>query len=89
MEKFCKMIEKRYELKEGTKTSYLLQEEKTSELTQEFYENIVSASPFFRRIGGTETHVKNYTKYGYLTIKLTSKSPDKNIKVIREFIFNF
>jgi N-acetyl-anhydromuramyl-L-alanine amidase AmpD len=42
---------------------------------------------FFRRLGGSESVQRAYTCYGYKVDKLTSTSPDKQTKVIREFNF--
>lgn len=78
---------KRYELKEGTKTVYLLEEETTENITQEQAHNIVDACRFFRNLGGSETLQKNYTKYGYLPSRLISKSPDRKTKVERTFSY--
>lgn len=63
-------------------------ETKTIDKTQ--YDNITNTETlkWFRRLGGSETATKSYTSRGYNVVKLISKSPDKSIKVIREFNFN-
>ena len=63
-------------------------ERKTIDLIQ--YNNItnVDTLKWFRRLGGSETAKKNYTSRGYMITKLTSTSPDRTIKVVREFNFN-
>jgi hypothetical protein len=63
-------------------------ERKTIDLIQ--YNNItnVDTLKWFRRLGGSETAKKNYTSKGYMITKLTSTSPDRTIKVVREFNFN-
>jgi hypothetical protein len=62
-------------------------ERKTIDLTQ--YDNITNEDTlkWFRRLGGSETAKKNYTSRGYIITRLTSTSPDKTIKVVREFNF--
>lgn len=71
-------------IENGTKTI----EVKTIDLKQ--YNNIVDANTLkcFRRLGGSETARRNYTSQGYNVTKLISTSPDKSIKVIREFNFD-
>ena len=63
-------------------------ERKTIDLIQ--YNNItnVDTLKWFRRLGGSETAKKNYTSRGYIITRLTSTSPDRTIKVVREFNFN-
>ena len=63
-------------------------ETKTIDKTQ--YNNITNTETlkWFRRLGGSETATKSYTSRGYNVVKLISKSPDKSIKVIREFNFD-
>jgi hypothetical protein len=74
----------------NTKTTYILEEEITENLTKEQYTNITSDDTlkWFRRLGGIETAQRGYTCSGYLITKLTSKSPDKQLKIIRTFKFN-
>jgi len=74
----------------NTKTTYILEEEITENLTKEQYTNITSDDTLklFRRLGGIETAQREYTCSGYLITKLTSKSPDKQLKIIRTFKFN-
>lgn len=71
-------------IENGTKTV----ENKTIDFKQ--YNNIVDPNTlkWFRRLGGSETARRNYTNQGYLVTKLISTSPDKSIKVIREFNFD-
>lgn len=53
----------------------------------EYYMNIIDAVPFFRGLGGTETVRTEYTRWGKLPAKITSTSPDRESRTIREFIF--
>jgi len=86
----CKMTTETYELKDGTKTSYVLVEREEKLLTEDHYNNMTSADTqkYFRRLGGSETATKGYTRKGYNVVKLVSKSPDKSIKKIRTFDFD-
>jgi len=43
---------------------------------------------WFRRLGGSESAQRGYTCRGYRVVKLTSTSPNKQSKTIREFKFN-
>ena len=74
----------------NTKTTYILEEEKTDTITKEQYNNITNNDTlkWFRRLGGSETAQRGYTCRGYLITKLTSKSPYGDTKVIRTFKFN-
>lgn len=62
----------------------------TKTIDKKQYDNITNKDTlkWFRRLGGSETATKNYTSRGYNVTKLISKSPDKSIKVIREFNFD-
>lgn len=80
--------EKRHELKAGTKTVFKLIKEETREITEEQYNNIISAAPYMRRLGGSEYLVRGYTVRGYRVVSITSKNPDRTVKVIRKFNFN-
>lgn len=77
----------KFSIKPGTKTVYILDSEKTEEIDETHYNNVVDSSPFFRRLGGSEYHEKSYTCAGYVTTRLISKSPDRENKTIR--LFNF
>lgn len=70
-----------------TKTTYIVEEITEETITEQTYRNIVSSSKFFRRLGGSETHTRAYTCRGYNTIRLTSVSPNRQDKIIREFKF--
>lgn len=79
-----------YTLKEGTKTVYTLVETNTKNITEDFYRNITDNETlkFFRRLGGTEKAIKDYTSKGYKITQLVSKNPDKTTKIIRKFNLN-
>lgn len=83
------LTEIRYTKNPNTKTTYNKESERVKEISLEQYENITSKDTlkWFRRLGGSETAVKSYTKKGYNVVRLTSKSPDKQIKVVRTFKF--
>ena len=73
-----------------TKTTYTIEEEKTEAITRKQYNNICGKDTlkWFRRLGGSETAERGYTCAGYLIVKLTSTSPDRQNKTIRTFKFN-
>ena len=52
-----------------------------------FYFNTIESTPFMRTIGGYEKIELNYTKFGYIPVKVVSISPDKVKKIERRFIF--
>lgn len=74
-------------LKDGTKTVFQTVDVKTSEIDEQTFKNIVDASPFFGRLGGSETVTKGYTSHGYQVVKIVSKSPNRDEKTIRTFDF--
>ena len=49
------------------------------------YFNYLSSIDFFKGLGGSERVEKSYTISGYIPTRLTSVSPDRQIKVIRQF----
>jgi hypothetical protein len=73
----------------NTKTSYILTEEETQEVTEQQHKNATSPDTmkFFKRLGGSESRVMSYTCNGYKCIKATSISPDRQSKTIREYQF--
>jgi hypothetical protein len=84
-----KIKTQKYQLKDGTKTSYELIEEKHSDLTEDVYNNLTSPDTlrFFRRLGGSEYVEKCYTSRGYRVFRMISKSPCRGIKTVRTFDF--
>ena len=56
-------------------------------ITQENYHNYTSddTQRFFRRLGGSETAERCYTKRGYIVTRLTSINPDRTLKIVRTF----
>ena len=71
----------------NTKTTYILDSKEVSEVTKKQHSLTTNddTCKFFRRIGGSETKQMNYTCLGYVCTKLTSVSPDKQTKVVREY----
>ncbi len=65
------------------------QREEVKEISEKEYNLLTNNDTlkFFRRLGGTETVRKTYTCKGLVITKLISTSPDKEIKVVREFNF--
>ena len=83
--KYATMIMERYELKEGTKTVYVLKEKTVKDITEREYDNYISSSRFFRNLGGSE--YKERECLGGRFWKMISKSPDQSIKIVRYFDF--
>ncbi len=83
-------MKKQYFVKKlGTKNAYQLTETETETITETQYNNIINSASFFRRLGGSCTQQKTYTNAGYKVYKDILTSPDKQIKTIREFVFNY
>ena len=76
-----------YELKEGRKTVFELKETETKTIDSETHKTIVDASPFFKNLGSSEVLERSYTCAGYVVTKITSKSPERDVKTVRKFKF--
>jgi predicted esterase YcpF (UPF0227 family) len=85
------MTQNTYNKNPHTKTSYILESTEVKEITETEHKNITcdETCKWFRRLGGSETVQRNYTNAGYKVTKLTSTSPDKQIKKVREFSFKW
>tara|TARA_Y100001938_G_scaffold118785_1_gene164360 strand:+ start:671 stop:997 length:327 start_codon:yes stop_codon:yes gene_type:complete len=83
------MTEKKYIKNPNTETTYILEEEEKKVISKEMYHNITCEDTlkWFRRLGGSETAQRNYTRAGYLIAKLISTCPSKEMKTIRTFEF--
>jgi hypothetical protein len=73
----------------NTKTTYIVDSKETKEVTQEQYNLTTNdeTCKWFRRLGGSETKQMSYTFLGYVCTKLTSISPDRQTKIVREYNF--
>lgn len=62
-------------------------ETETKTISKEFYNNITDekAIRFFRNLGGIETVQRNYTKMGYIPVRILSTSPNRERRIIRTF----
>ena len=85
------LTQKEYVKNPNTKTTYFLNHESTEEITSEQYNNITNTDTlkYFRRIGGSESAIFGYTCNGYKVTRLTSTSPDKQTKIVRNFNFTY
>ena len=83
------LTEVRMEKNPNTKTTFDVVSESTEVITEQNYKNIVSDDTikWFRRLGGSESVTRGYTRVGYLVTRLVSTSPDRQSKTIREFSF--
>ena len=73
----------------NTKTTYLVESKEVETITDKEY-NLITCNDtvkWFRRLGGSENLQRTYTCAGYKVYKLTSISPDKQNKTVREFKF--
>ena len=73
----------------NTKTTYITDSIEVEVITEEEYDLITNEETvkWFRRLGGSESVQRSYTYAGYVVTKLTSISPDRQNKKIREFKF--
>ena len=73
----------------NTKTTYRVESKEVKEVTerQHYLTTNDDTVKWFRRLGGSESVQRGYTKQGYKVTKLVSTSPDKQNKVIREYKF--
>ena len=86
MSKQIKMTKRKF--KTDDNSNYRLVETEVSEITREQHKMIIEAIPFFRNLGGKEKVVTlwNHSPRSKV-VRLTSTSPDRSIKVIRDFDF--
>lgn len=73
----------------NTKTTYIVESKEVKEVTEREHRLCTNSETvkWFRRLGGSETVERSYTSAGYLVTKLTSTSPDKQNKTVREYTF--
>lgn len=74
-----------YYKKPGTKGVWVEASSERTEVSEQHCSRIDESCGYFRRLGGTETVTRNYTSRGYRIVKLVSTSPDKSIRIIREY----
>ena len=73
----------------NTKTTYIEESKEVTTITDKEYNLLTNDDTvkWFRRLGGSESLQRCYTCAGYKVYKMTSKSPDKQSKTVREFKF--
>lgn len=74
-----------YYKKPGTKGVWVESGSKRTEVDEQYCSRIDESCKYFRRAGGTETVTRGYTSRGYRIVKLVSTSPDKSIRIVREY----
>ena len=81
------LTETRLSKNPNTKTTYIVDSKKIETVTEKQHRLTTcdETVKWFRRIGGSETKRMNYTCLGYVCTKLTSISPDRQTKVVREY----
>lgn len=75
------------ETQEKVNSKWFTTETETKTISKEFYNNITDekAIRFFRNLGGIETVQRNYTKMGYIPVRILSTSPNRETRIIRTF----
>ena len=73
----------------NTKTTYIEESKEVTTITDKEYNLLTNDDTvkWFRRLGGSESLQRAYTCAGYKVYKMISKSPDKQVKIVREFKF--
>ena len=87
MDTIITLTETRLTKNPNTKTTYIVDSKKIETVTEKQHDLTTNDNTCkgFRRLGGSETKQMNYTCLGYICTKLTSISPDKQTKVVREY----
>ena len=80
----------KYIKKAGFKNAYMEVSKEVNDITEREHDLTTNddTCKWFRRLGGSESKQMAYTYEGYKCVKLTSTSPDKERKTVREFKFN-
>lgn len=75
------------ETQEKQGSRWITTETETKTILKSFYNNLVDekAIRFFRNLGGIETVQRDYTKMGYLPVRILSTSPNRETRIIRTF----
>jgi hypothetical protein len=71
----------------GTKTVWETYKTEKRDITEEEHKNMVEAAPWFRRLGGSESLTRSYTRRGYKVIRIISTSPNKEERRVFNFEF--
>jgi len=82
MSKQIKMTKRKFNIDDNC--NYKLVKTEVSQITRKQHKMIIEAIPFFRNLGGKERALKGGNPH---VIRLTSTSPDRSIRVIRDFDF--
>lgn len=77
----------RIETQEKVNSRWVTTETETKTISKSFYNNMTDEKSirFFRNLGGIETVQRNYTKMGYLPVRILSTSPNRETRIIRNF----
>ena len=75
------------ETQEKQGSRWFTTETETKTISKSYYNNITDerAIRFFRNLGGIETVQRNYTKMGYIPVRILSTSPNRQTRIIRSF----
>jgi hypothetical protein len=86
---YAKLTTTKQTLKPNTKAVYITESIDFDDVTEQMYTNATAPDTvrFFKRLGGKEHLERSYTCQGYKIVKITSTSPDKSQRTIREYTF--
>lgn len=75
------------ETQEKQGSRWITTETETKTISKLFYYNVTDEKSirFFRNLGGIETVQRNYTKMGYIPVRILSTSPNRETRIIRSF----
>lgn len=75
------------ETQEKQGSRWITTETETKTISKSFYNNMTDEKTirFFRNLGGIETVQRNYTKMGYLPVRILSTSPNRETRSIYNF----
>ena len=82
-----KMTREYQRKKAGTKTVWETYKTEGRDISEQEHKNMVEAAPWFRRLGGSESLQRSYTRRGYKVVRLISTRPDKEERRIFHFDF--
>jgi len=82
-----KMTREYQRRKANTKTVWETYKTEGINITENEHNEMVKAAPWFRRLGGSESLQRSYTRRGYKVVRIISTRPDKQER--RVFLFDF
>jgi len=83
-----KMTREYQRRKPNTKTVWETYKTEGRNITEEEHDGMVRAAPWFRRLGGSESLQRSYTRQGYKVVQIISTRPDKQERRVFRFDFD-